>query len=244
MSAWTADQLRLALALYCQLPFGRMHSRNPEIIHLAQNLGRTPSAVAMKLVNFASLDPQINNSGRKGLGNASALDRQVWNDFQRNWEKEIVPASRQLPAVEQQEPLAPTDGGTTRLASIEIRTRRQSFRRIVRAATPSAAALRVCPNATIGGKSHSPWSRSRKHRLNPSNGLCLSSLHDKAFDCGLITVLPDFTVCVSAELKSKDGEPFARNALIASDGEKIRMPEKFAPSREFLSWHNENIFLG
>lgn len=199
----------------------------------------------MKLVNFASLDPQINNSGRKGLGNASALDRQVWNDFQRNWEKEIVPASRQLPAVEQQEPLAPTDGGTTRLASIEIRTRQSIFRRIVLSSYAERCCITGLSEPRLLVASHIvPWSRSRKHRLNPSNGLCLSSLHDKAFDCGLITVLPDFTVCVSAELKSKDGEPFARNALIASDGEKIRMPEKFAPSREFLSWHNENIFLG
>ena len=73
---WTEDELRLALALYCQLPFGKMHSRNKEIVKLAEKIGRTPSAVAMKLVNFASLDPEIVNSGRAGLGNASSMDRQ------------------------------------------------------------------------------------------------------------------------------------------------------------------------
>lgn len=54
---WTKEQLKLAFHLYCQLPFGRLHSRNPEIIELANLIGRTPGAVAMKLVNFASLDP-------------------------------------------------------------------------------------------------------------------------------------------------------------------------------------------
>ncbi len=58
-SRWTKEQLKLAFYLYCQLAFGRLHSRNPEIIQLAKLIGRTPGTVAMKLVNFASLDPAI-----------------------------------------------------------------------------------------------------------------------------------------------------------------------------------------
>ncbi|MCG3171790.1 MAG: hypothetical protein CALGDGBN_03488 [Pseudomonadales bacterium] len=52
---WSREQLKLAFHLYCQLPFGRLHSGNPEIIELAAVIGRTPGALAMKLVNFASL---------------------------------------------------------------------------------------------------------------------------------------------------------------------------------------------
>lgn len=55
-SDWTRRQLLVALDLYCRMPFGKMHSRNPEIIEWATRLGRTPSAPAMKLTNFASLD--------------------------------------------------------------------------------------------------------------------------------------------------------------------------------------------
>lgn len=54
---WNRDQLKLAYYLYCQLPFGKFHHRNPEVMKLATLIGRTPSAVAMKLSNFASLDP-------------------------------------------------------------------------------------------------------------------------------------------------------------------------------------------
>lgn len=61
---WTKDQLKLAFHLYCQLPFGKLHSKNPEIIKLAQLLDRTPSAVAMKLSNFASLDPAITGTAQ------------------------------------------------------------------------------------------------------------------------------------------------------------------------------------
>jgi hypothetical protein len=35
----------------------------------------------MKLVNLASLDPKILASGRRGMGNASKLDKQIWDEF-------------------------------------------------------------------------------------------------------------------------------------------------------------------
>ena len=53
------DELLLTLHLYCRTPFGKLHQTNPEIIKLAQIIGRTPSAVAMKACNFASLDPAL-----------------------------------------------------------------------------------------------------------------------------------------------------------------------------------------
>src|SRR5690554_2533773 len=66
--AWTREQLVKTLALYCQLPFGKMHSRNPAVIALASVIERTPSAVALKLVNFASLDPDLRGRGVGGMG--------------------------------------------------------------------------------------------------------------------------------------------------------------------------------
>jgi hypothetical protein len=64
-----------------------MHKSNPEVVYLAKLIDRTPSSVAMKLVNFASLDPAITGTGRSGLGNASAADRAIWNDFHDDWEQ-------------------------------------------------------------------------------------------------------------------------------------------------------------
>ena len=73
---WTKEQLKLAFHLYCQLPFGKLDMRTPDVIGLAKLIGRTPSAVSMKLNNFASLDPAITGTGRKGLVGASNLDRE------------------------------------------------------------------------------------------------------------------------------------------------------------------------
>ena len=82
---WTRDELILAINLYCKLPFGRLHKFNPEIIKLANLIGRTPSSVALKLVNFASLDPSLRARGIEGAANASKLDGEIWSEFYNHW---------------------------------------------------------------------------------------------------------------------------------------------------------------
>jgi putative restriction endonuclease len=64
---WTRDELILALNLYLKLPFGKLHSGTPQIIHLANILRRTPSSIAMRLNNFASVDPYHQQRGIGGL---------------------------------------------------------------------------------------------------------------------------------------------------------------------------------
>ena len=77
----------MAMNLYCKLSFGQLHHRNPVIISLAEKLGRTPSSVAMKLCNFASLDPVQQARGISGLSGASAADRGVWEQFHKDWDR-------------------------------------------------------------------------------------------------------------------------------------------------------------
>lgn len=239
---WTEDQLRLALALYCQIPFGKMHSRNPDIINLAQLIGRTPSAVSMKLVNFASLDPEIVNSGRAGLGNASALDRKVWGEFQADWESSL--ANAVLPITPILDTATPPTGDTTRKVTVEIRTKQSIFRRMVLSNYVEKCCISGLSDARLLVASHIlPWGHCKEHRLNPHNGLCLSVLHDKAFDRGLLTIRPDLTVAVSSELKKLKKDLFAANTLVALHGASIHTAEKFRPDREFLEWHNREVFI-
>ncbi len=78
---WKREELISTLMLYRRLTFGQLHSRNPEIIKLAGKLGRTPGSVAMKLCNFASLDPALQKRGIKGLRQASKRDGEIWSEF-------------------------------------------------------------------------------------------------------------------------------------------------------------------
>lgn len=243
---WTEEEVRLALALYCQLPFGKLHRGNPEVIALAQKIGRTPSAVAMKLVNIASLDPAIRESGRSGLGNASALDRDVWTEFGRDWEGALTPAAEKLGIEPPKEWTPPeTVVQTTREASVKVRTKQYIFRRMILSGYGSRCCMSGLAIEKCLVASHiKEWSKFESERLNPHNGLCLSALHDKAFEHGYITVTPDYVVRVSGAVAESKGDDFALETLGSLSGKPIRKPERFVPSPDFLAWHEEKKFLG
>ena len=42
---------------------------------------------------MASLDPVVVASGRSGMGNASALDKQIWAELQVNWDSVALDAA-------------------------------------------------------------------------------------------------------------------------------------------------------
>lgn len=253
---WSKEQLKLAFCLYCQLPFGRLHSRNAEIIALARLIGRTPSALAMKLVNFASLDPAITESGRKGLGNASALDHEVWEKFHADWENlalECAVLNEQLRTTSAIEPginlLDCFDlndySGETRRALVEQRVKQLFFRRAVLASYDGRCCMSGLSDARLLVASHIvPWSRDKANRLNPSNGLCLSVLHDKAFDRGLITVSPELRIMVSSQLRDSTDDSILKSVLVALHDQPIKKPERFLPRADFLDCHRTEVYVG
>lgn len=251
---WTKDQLKLAFFLYCQLPFGRLHRTNPRIIELARELGRTPSALAMKLVNFASLDPAIRESGRKGLGNASRLDREVWEEFHADWEglateaidkiSEFVPAESSAGLSASDADLIHDYTGATKISLVSIRLKQQFFRAAILSSSRSTCCMSGASDPRLLSASHIvPWSVDRGNRLNPRNGLCLSALHDRAYDRGLITVTGDYRVRVSSSLKKPANDAFLRDTPLPLDGRQIELPERFQPDPALLERHYVETFL-
>ena len=93
---WTREELILAINLYCKLPFGRLSSITKEIIDLSKLIGRTSSSVALKLVNFSSLDPSLQARGIKGMENASKLDKKIWGEFYNNWDAALLDSEELL----------------------------------------------------------------------------------------------------------------------------------------------------
>lgn len=251
---WTRPQTLAALHIYLLLPFGQLHQRNPKIRQLAEWIGRTPGAVALKLVNLASLDPFMVASGRSGMGNASALDKQIWNELQANWDAVALDAAAQyehlalrngvqadqdlLVEASPGEELAALAEGKTRSAMVQVRVNQVRFRKAVLASYNATCCISDLQHEKLLIASHIvPWSKDNKNRLNPQNGLCLSTLHDRAYDQGLITVLPDFTVRVSNKLTTQKADSFMRDALLKFHGKPIQLPERFGPAPEFLAFH-------
>ncbi len=250
---WTRPQTLAALHLYLQLPFGQLHQGNPKVKELAGWMGRTRGAVALKLVNLSSLDPQIVASGRSGMGNASALDRQIWAELQADWDVVALAAAAEYEryaaaqGVEADADLrrdakvfepAGFEPGVSRAALVQVRVNQARFRQAVLASYHATCCVSGLRHEKLVIASHIvPWSEDIHNRLNPQNGLCLSALHDRAFDQGLMTVLPDYTVRVAPDLLARSRDTFMADALLRYDGARITLPERFAPASGFLHWH-------
>lgn len=85
-----------------------------------------------------------------------------------------------------------------------------------------------------------PWAARTDIRLDPSNGLCLCVLHDKAFDRGYIAIDIDYRIQVSKRVEkdvelSKQLEPYK--------GKRIDLPSKHKPDLEYLKYHWQKIFI-
>jgi putative restriction endonuclease len=248
---WTRQQTLATLHVYFQLPFGQLHRRQPKIKQVAEWIGRTPSSVAMKLTNLASLDPQIVASGRKGMSNASKLDEEIWQELQADWdtvaleaaaEYEKLATSHGLPAnvdvIDELPEIFDIADGKTRMATVEVRVNQARFRKAILASYNATCCISGLQHEKLVIASHIvPWSEDKQNRLNPHNGLCLSALHDKAYDQGLITVMSDYTVRVSQALKKNSDHPFTSAALLDFDKQPIHLPERFRPAQEFLERH-------
>jgi putative restriction endonuclease len=241
--AWSRDELLLAINLYCKTPFGRIHVRNPEIIELANLLKRSPGSVSYKLANFASIDPSL---ARKGASNFSKLDKEVWDEFFENWD-EMAFISEKISSEVRGEQLN-FEGiflipeGRTRESIIRTRVNQSFFRKMVLSSYDYACCITGMPLSDLLVASHIiPWSKDEKNRINPRNGLCLNSLHDKAFDVGLITIDEEFRIMLSSKVKNLESQ----KAKMLSDYDriKIRMPKRFIPDQKFLSFHRKNIFV-
>ena len=254
---WTREHSLIALNLYCKLPFGKLHRGNPIIIEVASKMGRTSGSLAMKLCNFASLDPVQSARGIRGLAGASSQDKEVWKEFHEQIatlaiiSEELMhnlftdDKKEELDFLETNHVCLKAPTGATEVASTVMARRGQQF---FRQSVLNAYGVRCCisginvPRMLVA--SHiKPWSEFPGERLELCNGLCLSTLHDAAFDSGLITLDDDLSVVLSKRLKAFFPQPSLEQNFVPFEGKPIGVPQKLAePSREFLRYHREEIF--
>ncbi len=247
---WSRDELVLAMNLYCKLPFGRLHQRNPEIIRLAKLIDRTPGSVAYKLVNFASLDPSLKKRGIKGASNASKLDKEVWAEFYNNWgdmpfESEKLRAKYEQVSLEELNQIAEDvvpAFGRTREVTVKARVNQSFFRSTILAAYNNRCCVTGLQKAELLVAGHiKPWSVDEANRLNPRNGICINALHDKAFEAGFITITEELKLRVSS-LLFKDDSNINSTLFLKYDGKPIHLPTRFLPDPLFLRYHNKSRF--
>lgn len=247
---WTELDRLVVLGLYCELPFGQFHQRHPRIIDVAQKLERSPGSVAMKLSNLASLDPVITGSGRKGLAGASQADRDLWQEFSEQPSKVMPQIAKALENLDESslDDLEPAElnryQGETTSAVVQRRKNQNLFRKAVLSAYDDQCCITGIADPRFLVASHiKPWAVDAQNRLNPRNGLCLSTFYDRAFDIGLITFDDGYKLVVSSELERQRDNSHIRETFLAKAGTMIELPDKFSPSLEFMHWHRECLFI-
>lgn len=215
-----------------------------------------------KLGNLGAVDERLRAFNISGLVNCAKLDKEVFDEFVNDWERLVSVSQNILEKINEEkgihsskliEETADNDIiaeftrlsklPTEKLVSINVRIRQAFFRRSVLSNYDNKCCISGLDIPELLIASHIiPWKRDEKSRIDPQNGLLLSTLHDRAFDIGLITITPDFKVRISKRLyKSKSA--FLKPSLFEFDGKEITLLSKFLPKEEYLHWHNQNVFI-
>ncbi len=242
---WTREELIVALNLYCKIPFNESRASHPLVIEYAKLLGRSPSAMNLKIGNLGRFDPLLQARGITGLVNGSKLDEIVWNEFMTNpealtYESELILAKLRRTKIETMWNISIGDlpQGVEKERIIRQRVNQRFFRDAVIAAYHGTCCVSGVSNTSLIEACHiSPWIDDVKNRTNPRNGLCLNSFFHKAFDNWLFTITPDFVIDIKQELIDSVDDDSFRNYLIKISGRNMYMPEKFAPDVYLLKEH-------
>ncbi|MBO6579457.1 MAG: HNH endonuclease [Thalassospira sp.] len=259
---WTNEERYAALKLYFELEFGQFHSKNKNVIQLAEVLDRTPGSVAMKLCNFASLDPTLE---RAGLKNASAADRELMSRFHNQPARVIDEIERAIDRIDSQfDKLhavtahdqsqngfsdADTDFNVLGRKTSTVRVRDERLNQgFFRRAVLSGYRFQCCVCKTklvrlLEAAHIKPHNEDETYRLRPDNGLALCRNHHKAFDEGYWTLGVDLTIEVDTRLhRMAKHDSTIADLFLSHEGYKITEPFRYLPSKEMIDWHRENTF--
>ena len=252
---WTREEFLVVFNLYFKLNYGQMDHRNKSVQHLAQIMGRSANSVAMRLNNFASCDPMLQKRGISGLSDHKKICQPYWDEFFDN--KEVL-------AYESERILADYEGktikekyknilhdipkelkGETRIREVKTRVNQNFFRQLVLANYDGKCALTGIDIKEFLVASHIvPWSENKNERLNPENGICLSSLLDKAFDRGYMSFDDNGRVLLSRSLRDNEDKDYYKKYFAPIEKMELITPKKYLPNEMFLAWHRKNIFRG
>lgn len=242
---WSLEETIIAFNLYCKIPFKNSSKSHPEVIKYARLLGRSPSAVNMKIGNLGRLDPSLQQKGITGLTHGSRIEKEVWERFRNNPEMLIYESERLIAEYSQNriEDSAQIDRrglpeGKERMIVVKQRINQSFFRSTVLSAYNFVCCISGVGNPQLLDACHiADWAENETNRTNPSNGLCMNPFFHRAYDKYFIAITPDYKIIISDELMEKASKDSLRKYLESLDGEAITMPDKFMPDRNLLDAH-------
>ncbi|QUI88952.1 HNH endonuclease [Porphyromonas gingivalis] len=249
MNNWTREETIIAFNLYCKIDIRNSHKNHPLIIKYAKLLGRTPSALNMKIGNIARLDPDLKQKGISGLTHGAKSEQLVWDEFYGNpdllaYESEKLIAIYSQKSIEESTGIEMMDlpNGKEREAIVKQRVNQSFFRSTVLNAYDYHCCISGISIPTLLEACHIiGWSEDSSIRTNPQNGLCMNPLFHKAFDNFLVTITPDMIIVISEEMITRVAKTSFQDYLRGLNGRQIMLPNKFMPRKDFLNIHYERF---
>lgn len=243
---WTRKELIVVFNLYLKLPFGKLDKRTKEVQELARVIGRTDNAVAMRLNNFAHVDPYHQQRGIVGLANGKNQVEPIWNEFVNNqedlvFESERILADYKNETIEVAYPEIEFDlkdlKGEVKIRAVKVRVNQSVFRQMILKTYQGRCAISGIdlPELLVAGHIV-PWAVNEHERLNPENGLCLSNLYDRAYEKGLICIDTEYKLLLSKNLKDHCLKSYYKEIFGAFEGKRINLPKQYVPRKEFIEY--------
>jgi putative restriction endonuclease len=133
---------------------------------------------------------------------------------------------------------------TERISQVKTRTVQQFFRTAVISSYHLKCAVCNLSLQEMLTASHIiPWSKNEESRADPSNGISLCALHDRAFDRGFFALHDDYTITLSSRVTIANSLS-VEHMFLRFDNKPINLPFRFLPNKNYLQWHKDNVFLG
>ena len=242
---WTKEETIIAFNVYCKIPFKDSNKNHPMIIEYAKIIGRSPSALNMKVGNLGRLDPKLKEKGIVGLSHGSKIERIVWEEFYANpeqfaYESECLIAKYANKSIEKSSKIDINDlpNGKERETIVKLRVNQSFFRSAVMTSYNNRCCVSGVGNPQLLEACHIvSWADDSHNRTNPENGLCLNSLFHRAYDKHLMAITPDYEIIISENFMEKVEDSTFEKYLKEINGRKINMPTRFYPQRELIDIH-------
>ncbi len=182
-----------------------------------------------------------------GLKGASALDAQVWSEFEHN-HAIVAPESEALWQARVERGVAVAGSvdsdearRTETTAQRRVRLGQDYFRRVVLANFNGRCAITGIAHPALLNASHiAPWASDEAHRLDVANGIALNRLHDAAFDKHLITFDEKHRLTVGRRVRDLFGREEAERFFVC-EGQRLAEPVRRALSEALLARHREGF---
>ncbi|MFE8033569.1 HNH endonuclease [Thiohalocapsa marina] len=125
----------------------------------------------------------------------------------------------------------------------KVKLHQAEFRELVLGAYDRRCAVSGLPIPDLLEAAHIIPDRNVRGRPEITNGLCLSTIHHRAYDANLLGIDPDGRIHVAEAVLSQHDGPTLEAALKGMHGRQIRLPRHVEdrPNRDFLAERYEGF---